>query len=86
MRAAIRNSQAFKSFFSAQAWKDYIIAPVDILAAALASDAAMDTYIRNTWGVVDPDLLMKGATGLHIVDASTMPCVPSRHTAAWFDR
>ncbi|KAJ7318137.1 pyranose dehydrogenase [Mycena albidolilacea] len=33
-------------------------------------------------GVVDPDLLVKGAHGLRIIDASVMPVIPSAHTAA----
>ncbi|KAJ7489583.1 pyranose dehydrogenase [Mycena latifolia] len=90
-----------KEFLSAPAWKDYIIRPVDALASALVSDAALDEYIRNTsisaqhcvgsaamtaksasWGVVDPNLRVKGATGLRIVDASVMPFVTSGHTQA----
>ncbi|KAF7341657.1 Pyranose dehydrogenase 3 [Mycena sanguinolenta] len=31
-------------------------------------------------GVVNPDLLMKGAVGLRIVDASVFPFIPSAHT------
>ncbi|KXN84481.1 Choline dehydrogenase, mitochondrial [Leucoagaricus sp. SymC.cos] len=43
------------------------------------STAAMSP--RNaTWGVVDPDLLVKGVSGLRIVDASIMPYVPAAHT------
>ncbi|KAF9002549.1 pyranose dehydrogenase [Cyathus striatus] len=34
------------------------------------------------YGVVDPDLLVKGTEGLRIVDASIMPIVPSGHTQA----
>ncbi|KAJ7618659.1 aryl-alcohol oxidase [Roridomyces roridus] len=38
---------------------------------------------RNAhWGVVDPDLLLKNATGVRVVDASIMPFVPSGHTQA----
>jgi len=37
-----------QAFLSAPAWKDYIIRPVDALASALVSDAALDDYIRNT--------------------------------------
>ncbi|OSD00960.1 GMC oxidoreductase [Trametes coccinea BRFM310] len=33
------------------------------------------------WGVVDPQLLVKGASGLRIVDASVMPIIPSAHTS-----
>lgn len=43
------------------------------------STAAMSP--RNaSWGVVDPDLLVKGVSGLRIVDASVMPYVPAAHT------
>ncbi|KAF7374315.1 Pyranose dehydrogenase 3 [Mycena sanguinolenta] len=98
MKIAILKSE---EFLSASAWKDYIIGPVDVLAAALVSDAALEAYIRNTsipashcvgsaamsaksanWGVVDPDLRVKNATGLRIVDASVMPFGPSGHTQA----
>ncbi|KAJ6535925.1 pyranose dehydrogenase [Mycena vulgaris] len=97
-RTAVLKTQ---EFLSAPAWKGYIIRPVDALASALLSDAALDEYIRNTsisaqhpvgsaamtartasWGVVNPDLRLKGATGLRIVDASVMPFVPSCHTQA----
>ncbi|KAF9445818.1 GMC oxidoreductase [Macrolepiota fuliginosa MF-IS2] len=33
-----------------------------------------------SWGVVDPDLLVKHVSGLRIVDASILPYVPSAHT------
>ncbi|KAF8173594.1 hypothetical protein K438DRAFT_1850396 [Mycena galopus ATCC 62051] len=98
MRTAIVKSQ---EFLSGPAWKDYTIALVDELAAALTSDAALEAYMRNTsipgshcvgsaamtvksanWGGMNPDLRVKNATGLRIVDASVMPFMPSGHTQA----
>ncbi|KAJ7242978.1 hypothetical protein C8J57DRAFT_1557154 [Mycena rebaudengoi] len=35
-----------------------------------------------TWGVVDPDLLLKKASGIRVIHASVMPFVPSCHTQA----
>ncbi|KAJ7504892.1 aryl-alcohol oxidase-like protein [Mycena galericulata] len=35
-----------------------------------------------SYGVVNPDLLVKGASGLSIIDASIMPFIPSAHTQA----
>lgn len=34
------------------------------------------------FGVVDPDLLVKGVSGLRIVDASVFPAIPACHTVA----
>ncbi|KAL1667426.1 hypothetical protein GGF50DRAFT_48734 [Schizophyllum commune] len=34
------------------------------------------------WGVVTPDLLVKGVKGLRIVDASVVPRLPAAHTSA----
>ncbi|KAJ6460937.1 aryl-alcohol oxidase [Mycena sanguinolenta] len=88
-------------FISAKAWEGFVIRPIDNLAQALASNEALETYIRDnvgpalhpvgtaamspknaTWGVVGPDLLLKGATGLRVIDASVMVYVPSGHTQA----
>ncbi|KAJ7457103.1 aryl-alcohol-oxidase from pleurotus Eryingii [Mycena latifolia] len=35
-----------------------------------------------TWGVVDPDLRVKGLSGLRIVDLSVLPFIPAAHTQA----
>ncbi|KAJ7441276.1 aryl-alcohol-oxidase from pleurotus Eryingii [Mycena galericulata] len=47
-------------------------------AAGTASMSPMDA----DWGVVDPDLRVKGLTGLRIVDLSVMPFIPTGHTQA----
>ncbi|KAK7052426.1 GMC oxidoreductase [Favolaschia claudopus] len=47
----------------------------------LVSTAAMSAKNAG-YGVVDPDLLVKGASGLRIIDASVMPFVISGHTQA----
>lgn len=43
--------------------------------AAMSAEDAKD-------GVVNPDLRVKGAAGLRIVDASVLPKAPSGHTQA----
>ncbi|KAJ7366513.1 glucose dehydrogenase short protein [Mycena albidolilacea] len=50
-------------------------------AAHLVSTAAMSAKDAS-YGVVNPDLLVKGASGLSIIDASILPFVTSAHTQA----
>ncbi|KAF5326766.1 hypothetical protein D9619_004475 [Psilocybe cf. subviscida] len=38
--------------------------------------------LNAPWGVVDPNLLLKHASGLRVVDASVLPFVPCAHTQA----
>ncbi|KAJ6475754.1 pyranose dehydrogenase [Mycena vitilis] len=47
----------------------------------LVGSAAM-TAKNAGYGVVDPDLRLKGASGLRIIDASVLPIVPCAHTQA----
>ncbi|KAJ7256692.1 pyranose dehydrogenase [Mycena rebaudengoi] len=47
----------------------------------LAGSAAMSARDAEN-GVVDPDLLVKGAQALRIIDASVFPRIPSAHTQA----
>ncbi|KAF7303710.1 Pyranose dehydrogenase [Mycena indigotica] len=98
MRVAIQKAV---KFLSANTWKGFIIRPIDSLAQALTSDAALNNYMQQnvifalhavgsaamspsgaSWGVVDPDLLLKHAIGVRIIDASIMPFIPSCHTQA----
>ncbi|KAK0481457.1 aryl-alcohol oxidase [Armillaria novae-zelandiae] len=51
------------------------------------TDEALEEYPSMSprfaeYGVVDPDLLVKGVSGLRVVDASIFPFVPAGHTQA----
>ncbi|KAJ7497707.1 hypothetical protein FB451DRAFT_1121423 [Mycena latifolia] len=86
MREAIRS--AFR-FTSAPAWADYVFSPVALNSTS--TDSQLDAYIRtNTghvsrgaeWGIVDPDLRVKGLSGLRVVDLSIVPFLPTAQTQA----
>ncbi|KAJ7055834.1 aryl-alcohol oxidase-like protein [Mycena amicta] len=93
MMAAARAAQAF---VSTSVFAGYFVGPAPETAAALASDSALEAYIRkytdsikhptgtariskttDKTGVVGPTLLVKGLTGLRIVDASVLPYAPA---------
>ncbi|KAF5316280.1 hypothetical protein D9619_006818 [Psilocybe cf. subviscida] len=92
MREGIK---AARRFVLAPAWDNYIISrlsnattdsEIETFARASASTlfhpvgtAAMSPR-HAAYGVVDPDLTVKGLAGLRIVDASVLPLVPAAHT------
>ncbi|KIK52485.1 hypothetical protein GYMLUDRAFT_233428 [Collybiopsis luxurians FD-317 M1] len=45
------------------------------------STAAM-TARNASWGVVNPDLKVKGVNGLRVIDSSVLPIIPAAHTQA----
>ncbi|KAF8663995.1 hypothetical protein AX16_000846 [Volvariella volvacea WC 439] len=93
LREAVK---AIKRFLAASAWQDFVIGPVGPLADASIDEYIRNTAgtifhpvgtasmspIGANWDVVDPDLKVKGAEGLRIVDASVLPFIPSGHTQA----
>ncbi|KAF8825939.1 hypothetical protein HHX47_DHR6000663 [Lentinula edodes] len=95
LREAIRTAH---KFVEAAAWSDYILqdltnattdAEIDEFIRNNAvsffhpvSTSAMSPFGTTDWGVVDPDLRVKGVNGLRIVDASVAPSLPAAHTSA----
>jgi len=65
------------SNFSTTVIDDYITSSAGSGAHAVGT-AAMSP-VGATWGVVDPDLKVKGLTGLRIADASVLPYVTSNN-------
>ncbi|KAJ7282879.1 hypothetical protein C8J57DRAFT_53851 [Mycena rebaudengoi] len=94
MREAVKSVQRF---VTARAWSGYILesqingttdAELDEYIRSGSSSeyhpvgtAAMSPKGAG-YGVVDPDLLVKGLMGLRIADASVIPVVPAAHTMA----
>ncbi|KAK0190281.1 aryl-alcohol-oxidase from pleurotus Eryingii [Armillaria mellea] len=89
MKYAIESA---KRFVNAAAWDGYILEIAtnttddDIRSGASSVYHSVGTAsmspVGADWGVVDPDLRMKHATGVRIVDASVLPFVPAGHTQA----
>ncbi|KAF5340266.1 hypothetical protein D9611_007827 [Ephemerocybe angulata] len=89
---------ALKRFFDAPAWNEYKLKlvspyPDDVegqnefirntaSSAVHAVGTAGMSAKTASFGVVDPELKLKKAHGLRIVDASVMPYVPAGHTQA----
>ncbi|KAF8159226.1 aryl-alcohol oxidase-like protein [Crassisporium funariophilum] len=94
MREAIRSA---RRFIAAPVWSNYTISRVSNattdaeLDVYIRSGASTIFHPVGTagmspkgagYGVVDPDLRVKGVVGLRIVDASVLPVVPAAHTQA----
>ncbi|KAJ4473745.1 alcohol oxidase [Lentinula aciculospora] len=96
LREAIRTAHRFIN--ASTAWSDYILqdltnATTDDQIDEFIRDnavsffhpvatAAMSPFNTTDWGVVNPDLRVKGVKGLRIVDASVAPSLPAAHTSA----
>ncbi|KAG7092206.1 hypothetical protein E1B28_008573 [Marasmius oreades] len=94
LREAFRRSN---QFLSHPVWKDYLLKPptnattdeeIDLYIRANAGpmnhpvgSCSMSSRSAK-YGVVDPDLKVKGVDGLRIVDASIFPVTPTAHTQA----
>ncbi|KAK7464989.1 hypothetical protein VKT23_006198 [Stygiomarasmius scandens] len=92
MRAAVLSA---RHFLTAPAWSDYVLSPLvnattdEELDTFIRNNtrtifhpvgtAAM-TPIDAGYGVVNPDLKVKGVENLRIVDASILPFIPAAHT------
>ncbi|KAK0493185.1 alcohol oxidase [Armillaria luteobubalina] len=91
MKHAIRGAQKFAA---APVWADYILELYTDLgnleesirahtrpAGHSVGTASMSPH-NAPWGVVDPNLRLKRARGVRVVDASVLPYVPAGHTQA----
>ncbi|TFK36269.1 aryl-alcohol-oxidase from pleurotus Eryingii [Crucibulum laeve] len=71
---------AFANATTDQLLHDYIVANAFSTSHPVGT-ASMSAKTAN-FGVVNPDLKVKGADGIRIVDASVMPFIPCGHTQA----
>ncbi|KAK0212181.1 aryl-alcohol oxidase [Desarmillaria ectypa] len=81
-------------FLTAPVWNDYVLGMstnITDLEGSIRNGAGTTHHSVSTssmsardadWGVVDPDLKLKKAVGVRVVDASVLPYVPAGHTQA----
>ncbi|ESK92076.1 aryl-alcohol oxidase [Moniliophthora roreri MCA 2997] len=94
MRHALRSVQ---KFMSSSVWNGFLIRPTfnatsdeeldqyirnSVGGAVHPVGTAAMSARGSGWGVLDPDLLVKGIRGVRVVDASALPFVPAAHTQA----
>ncbi|PBK74036.1 aryl-alcohol-oxidase from pleurotus Eryingii [Armillaria solidipes] len=91
MQYAVEGAQ---KFVSAPVWNDYVLAlttNITDLEESIRNEAGSTDHQVSTasmspvdagWGVVDPDLRLKRAMGVRVVDASVLPFIPAAHTQA----
>ncbi|KAE9395911.1 aryl-alcohol oxidase-like protein [Gymnopus androsaceus JB14] len=95
-KSAIRSAVlTARKFTTAPVFSDYIIssttnsttdAEIDAYIQSMAESVdhpvstAKMSPVDAEYGVVDPDLKVKGVTGLRIIDASVLPHIPAAHT------
>ncbi|KAK0224245.1 aryl-alcohol oxidase precursor [Armillaria fumosa] len=82
--------ESAKKFVTSAAWDGYILGVTanntenDIRNGVSSIFHPVSTASMSpadaSWGVVNPDLRLKGAKGVRIVDASVLPLVPAGHT------
>ncbi len=82
-----------QQFVTASSWDGYILSPLTNVTEDTLRDGALITFhpvstasmspVGADWGVVNPDLLLKGAKGVRIVDASVLVSLPISITSGY---
>ncbi|KAJ6460264.1 aryl-alcohol oxidase precursor [Mycena sanguinolenta] len=84
--ASAWNSYIIREFEDLAAVKDAVSMKTYIQQNSITTFHPVGTAVMTpkhaSWGVVDPDGVVKGISGLRIVDASILPVIPSAHPQA----